>query len=94
MTNTNEREFNLATDLPTRHPSVQGTARWFSVEHLPEGPIRETSAQVASLAAAMLNDLPDSPELTVGLRHLLEAKDCFVRCAVAAQQPRLPGLGG
>jgi hypothetical protein len=26
--------------------------------------------------------LPDGPELTVGLRKLLEAKDCLVRAAL------------
>jgi hypothetical protein len=30
-------------------------------------------------AAAMIKRLPDGPELTAGLRKLLEAKDCFVR---------------
>jgi hypothetical protein len=32
----------------------------------------------------MISTLPDGPELTAGLRKLLEAKDCFVRAAVAA----------
>jgi hypothetical protein len=32
----------------------------------------------------MIANLPDSPELVAGLRHLLEAKDCFVRAAIAA----------
>ncbi len=30
----------------------------------------------------MVQILPDCPELTVGLRKLLEAKDAFVRTAV------------
>jgi hypothetical protein len=30
----------------------------------------------------MVDHLPDGPELTVGLRKLLEAKDCFVRAAL------------
>jgi hypothetical protein len=29
----------------------------------------------------MLQKLDDGPELTIGLRKLLEAKDCFVRQA-------------
>ena len=29
----------------------------------------------------MIETLPDSPELTAGLRKLLEAKDCMVRAA-------------
>lgn len=35
----------------------------------------------------VIEDLPDSPELTTGLRKLLEAKDCFVRAAIAAAEP-------
>ena len=31
----------------------------------------------------MIEELDDGPELTTGLRKLLEAKDCFVRAAVA-----------
>ncbi len=31
--------------------------------------------------------LPEGPELTAGLRKLLEAKDCFVRAAMAAKDP-------
>jgi len=34
------------------------------------------------LAEAMIRELPDGPELTTGLRKLLEAKDCFVRAAL------------
>lgn len=30
----------------------------------------------------MINALPDGTELAVGLRKLLEAKDCFVRAAL------------
>ncbi|PRY56421.1 hypothetical protein B0I28_10970 [Glycomyces artemisiae] len=30
----------------------------------------------------MIAALPDGPELTAGLRKLLEAKDCFVRAAL------------
>lgn len=35
-----------------------------------------------NVALNMVEGLPDSPELTAGLRKLLEAKDCFVRAAV------------
>lgn len=69
-----------------RHPSVHDIARWFAYAHLPEGLPRHVSASCANLAADMLEELPDSPELTTGLRKLLEAKDCFVRAAVAASE--------
>lgn len=68
----------------TRHPSVGGVAQWFEYAHLPDGTPRDLSANCAGLARYMLSALPDSPELTAGLRKLLEAKDCFVRAAIAA----------
>lgn len=38
----------------------------------------------ADLAHALVDKLEDSPELTAGLRKLLEAKDCFVRASLPA----------
>jgi hypothetical protein len=69
----------------TRHPSVGSIARWFEYEHLPNGLPRDLSANCAGTARYMLASLPDSAELTAGLRKLLEAKDCFVRAAIAAR---------
>ena len=37
----------------------------------------------------MAAQLPDGPELTAGLRKLLEAKDCFVRTAIAQERASL-----
>ena len=68
-----------------RHPSVEGIARWFTFEHLPDH-LWDVSQACHRLAADMLYALPDSPELKVGLRKLLEAKDAFVRCAVVAHE--------
>lgn len=56
--------------------------QYFKFDHLPDGPLRETSKQCAALAAAMHIALPDSAEKSAGLRKLLEAKDCFVRAAL------------
>lgn len=64
-----------------RHQSVAHFKPLFAFEHLPEH-LQEISRPCAELAAAMLMTLPDGPELTVGLRKLLEAKDAFVRQAV------------
>lgn len=68
--------------LDGRHPSTAAIAQYFVYDHLPTGPLRATSARCEELAAAMLATLPDGPELTAGLRKLLEAKDCFVRAAL------------
>lgn len=66
-----------------RQPAVRAIAEYFAFDHLREGPMRDASRNVAEVAQSMVDNLPDSPELTVGLRKLLEAKDCFVRCALA-----------
>lgn len=55
------------------------TIKYFAYEHLPAGPLRDTSQRVAELAREMEEKLPDGPEKSAGMRKLLEAKDCFVR---------------
>jgi len=72
--------------MTDRHPSTTQLLRWFDFAHLPAGPVQLTSAMCSRLAFDMINNLPDGPELTAGLRKLLEAKDCFVRAAIADQQ--------
>jgi len=65
-----------------RHPSVQHFEDLFMYDHLPEGLLRDTSMVLSQVAGTMLTVLEDGPELSAGLRKLLEAKDCFVRQAV------------
>jgi hypothetical protein len=73
------------TDTPTpehwRHPSTTMLLEHFEHAHLPPH-LAAVSAPVGDLARAMVAELPDGPELTTGLRKLLEAKDCLVRAAV------------
>lgn len=65
------------------HPATEALLAYFQAEHLPAGPLRETSAACRELANYMVEELPDGgAELTAGLRKLLEAKDCFVRAAL------------
>lgn len=56
--------------------------RYFVYEHLPEGPLKETSKKFAALAADVDKTLPDGPEKSTALRKLLEAKDAAVRAAL------------
>lgn len=77
-----------------RHPSTVRIMRYFSFAHLPEGPLRNTSAAFSDLANLMLSTLPDGPELTAGLRKLLEAKDCCVRAALDVPAPTGYARGG
>lgn len=79
-----DRDHYVASITRDRHPGVRDLMRWFRYEHLTRSP-RSTSAECERLAIEMIEELPDSPELTTGLRKLLEAKDCFVRAALAAQ---------
>ncbi len=65
-----------------RYPSTLQLARWFAYDHLRDPGARQTSVHCAALAATMIHDLADGPELSAGLRKLLEAKDCFVRQAL------------
>lgn len=75
-------DLDIATN--GRHPGVKGIARYFAFEHLPER-LQTVSAPCGVLALEMIEALPDGPELTAGLRKLLEAKDCFVRAALDAE---------
>ena len=64
-------------------PSVQSVLQFFEYKHLPEH-LQEPSKSCRALAYKVVNDLqldgvPDNPEVVLGLRKLLEAKDCFVR---------------
>jgi len=70
-----------------RHPAVKSIMQWFSYGHLPHH-LQEISGSCAELAEVMAHQLPDGPELTAGLRKLLEAKDCFVRASVEAAQTK------
>ncbi len=67
--------------LEDRHPATTGLLRYFEYAHLPEH--LQVISQISHDAAhEMVRRLPDGPELTTGLRKLLEAKDCFVRAAL------------
>lgn len=66
------------TDQTPRHPATTSLIRYFGYAHLPPH-LQVVSRACGELAQAMVVELPDGPELTTGLRKLLEAKDCFVR---------------
>lgn len=64
-----------------RHPATEHLLRYFDFEHLPAH-LQAVSQPCGELAERMVEALPDGPELSAGLRKLLEAKDCFVRAAL------------
>lgn len=63
------------------HPSTQAILQYFTWEHLPPH-LQPVSQAIGEVAVKLAHDLPSSPELTMGLRKLLEAKDCLVRAAL------------
>jgi hypothetical protein len=71
-------------DYLDRHPSTVHMVKML----LPNPNLKDKYLYIpqacAELAEDLLDDLPDGPELTAGLRKLLEAKDCFVRALVNA----------
>lgn len=72
---------NQREDIMARHPGTQHLIDLFEYQHLPAH-LQDVSKQLAEVAAELVGLLKDGPELTAGLRKLLEAKDCFVRQAV------------
>ncbi len=54
---------------------------FFQYEHLPEH-LQVVSKPIGDLARRMAEELPNCAETSMGLRKLLEAKDCLVRAAL------------
>lgn len=61
-----------------RHPGVRHFEHHFDGSHLSHAGLRSIVDHFENLAQAMIDRLPDSPELAAGLRKLREAKDCMV----------------
>lgn len=72
---------DILKQLSDRHFSTIHIMGYFAYSHLPIH-LQSYSRECARLALEMCITLYDGPELTVGLRKLLEAKDCFVRAAL------------
>lgn len=66
----------------SQHAGVTALLRYFESDHLPPH-LQAVSGSCCALAHDIVGQLPQGgPELTAGLRKLLEAKDCFVRAAL------------
>ncbi|HEY3691263.1 MAG TPA: hypothetical protein VGL46_13305 [Pseudonocardiaceae bacterium] len=77
----------MADKWAGRHPSVAHFAPLFEYAHLPEH-LQQISEPFHNLATNLLYLLADGPELSAGLRKLVEAKDCAVRQAVIDRRTR------
>jgi hypothetical protein len=62
------------------HPATEQILRFFEYEHLPIE-LQHVSRPFHDLAHAYAEKY-EGPEVTAGLRKLLEAKDCMVRAAL------------
>lgn len=71
--------------MPERNLATRELLSFFTWHHLPAY-LMPLSEACQLLAQLMVELLPDSRELTVGLRKLLEAKDCFVRAQLLARE--------
>ena len=78
-----EYDMEYDTDqFVTRHPSTQHMISMLKPNPNLPHPQRCIANDCWELAEQFVNDIPDSPELTAGLRKLLEAKDCFIRASL------------
>lgn len=71
----------VRVNLTHRHAGTAHLLRLLKSDHLPEH-LRTISRPIEDLGHQLTAQLKDGPELTAGLRKLLEAKDCLVRQAV------------
>lgn len=76
------------------HNAVERILEFFSYSHLPDW-LQEVSKDFWQLADTTAKRAPDSPETTVALRKLLEAKDAAVRASLSVRPPvpRYPKIG-
>lgn len=57
-------------------------AQFFREEVGPPGIERKINIEFAKLLVELARNLPDSQELTAGVRFLLAARDCVIRAAL------------
>lgn len=65
-----------------RHPSTEHMLKMLEANPNLKGDPAYIARQFEEFAQEMASFVEDSLELTAGLRHLLEAKDCLVRSVV------------
>jgi len=68
------------------HESTKQVLQYLTYEHLPSD-LAVVSQPICELAWGLATTLPPGPEVTVGIRKLLEGKDALCRAALAARTP-------
>lgn len=74
----NQDALNKATEYLK---STDRMLQFFKYEHLPPY-LQVVSKPFHDLACLIVGTHPSNAERTAGLRKLLEAKDCIVRCSI------------
>lgn len=68
----------------SRHPSVREKCRWLEPNPgLPAGVPATVAGMFRDVRDQLLAVLEDGPQLSLGLQHLVDGKDCLVRQAIA-----------
>ena len=76
----------LADQASRRGAPVRQVTRWLARPGLDGGKPRTIGLLLADVAGDILDLIADdTPELTAGLRKLLEARDCLTRAATATE---------
>lgn len=78
----------IAEEFKGRHPGTVSLLKNLAWGHLPID-LQSASQPVGSTGLHMARTLADGPELTAGLRKLVEAKDCFVRARIEQNEIEL-----
>jgi hypothetical protein len=70
--------------MPQIHPAVTEKLEWFETDDLPYAVVWVGGycRDLANVMAAV----PSHPQLTIGLQHLIEARDCFIRAVLAGRR--------
>ncbi len=68
------------------HPATAKVLSYFEFDHLPDGPLRDTSRKFFDFAHELANTLPPVAKTTDALNELLRAKDDAVRAALELHQ--------
>lgn len=75
----------MNADYSHRHVGTQHAMRLLVPNYSLDGTAQEISEQAWVTAQKAVALLEDGPELSAGLRKLLEAKDCLVRQALLSE---------
>ncbi|MGS2592240.1 hypothetical protein [Streptomyces hebeiensis] len=68
--------------MTDQHPAIKEKLDFLTnYNHLPE-PLFSVARVIGTAAEEIVNTVESSSQITIGLQHLIDAKDCFVRAKV------------